>query len=98
LPSKSAHCHLERAVLAHAFSEDASCWLVVEFELLPLLDDADVLDEDDELDAEFEDPEAAAGDAPEEPPPPPPPQLTSEEIIKAIKNIFDICDPKFTAE
>ncbi len=85
-------------MLAHAFSEDASCWLVVEFELLPLLDDADVLDEDDELDAEFEDPEAAAGDAPEEPPPPPPPQLTSEEIIKAIKNIFDICDPKFTAE
>ena len=41
-------------------------------------------------DAELEDPEAAAGDASEEPPPPPPPQITSEEIIKAIKSIFDI--------
>ena len=85
-------------MLAHAFSEDASCWLVVEFELLPLLDDADVLDEDDELDAEFEDPEAAAGEDAEDPPPPPPPQPASEQIIKAIKSIFDICNPKFSSE
>jgi hypothetical protein len=83
-------------VLAHAFSDDASCWLVVVFELLPRLEDADVLDEDDELDAEFEDPEAAAVDAPEEPPPPPPPQLTSEEIISAIRAFFNICNPRFS--
>ena len=85
-------------MLAHAFSDDASCWLVVVFELLPLLDDADVLNEDDELDAEFEDPEAATGEDAEDPPPPPPPQPASEQISKAIKSIFDICNPKFSSE
>ena len=80
-------------MLAHASSDDASCWLVVVFELLPLLDDADVLDEDDELDDEFEDPETTAGDAAEEPPPP---QLTSEEITSAIETFLSICNPRFS--
>ena len=82
-------------MLAHASSDDVSCWPVIEFELLPLLDVADVLDEDDELDVEFEDPEAAAGEDAEDPPPPPP---ASGQIGKAIKSIFDICNPKFTSE
>ena len=87
-------------MLAHASSDDVSCWPVIEFELPPLLDVADVLDvdEDDELDVEFEDPEAAAGEDAEDPPPPPPPQPASEQISKAIKSIFDICNPKFTSE
>ena len=82
-------------MLAHASSDDVSCWPVIEFELPPLLDVADVLDEDDELDVEFEDPEAAAGEDAEDPPPPPP---ASEQISKAIKSIFNICNPKFTSE
>ena len=88
-------------MLAHASSDDVSCWPVIEFELPPLLDVADVLDEDDELDVEFEDPEAAAGEDAEDPPPPPPPpppQPASEQISKAIRSIFVICNPKFTTE
>jgi len=87
-------------VLAHASSDDVSCWPVIGFELPPLLDVADVLDvdEDDELDVEFEDPDAAAGEDAEDPPPPPPPQPASEQISKAIKSIFAICNPKFSSE